>query len=306
MDGNGRDPRLNALEEDFFASVDRAPPNHSRARDDGARRQQHVRVVFEKTPPSGAFLRGFMNPSYYDTPVSTNTGSFWHFSRKEINDLTLATLAFAFALALMVMGGIRGILNTASESSYNVVILDMIIFGTIFVFALGPAFLLHEMAHKFVARHYGCWAEFRADPRGLKMGILIAAIAGIVFMAPGAVMVAGNITREQNGKIAIAGPISNLILYSIGLVFGGLLLGISGTYVNEANSIVSTFVLYWLLGNSILAAFNMIPLGPLDGRKVKRWSEPIFWIFFIGTIGLAFGTMSGQVNPYLEMISNLI
>ena len=28
----------------------------------------------------------------------------------------------------------------------------------------------------------------------------------------------------------------------------------------------------WLWGNSILAAFNMIPYGPLDGRKVKNWS----------------------------------
>ena len=308
MDRKGRDPRLNILEEDFFASTNRAPSNHSPARDDGKRRQQHVRVVFEsnKGTPTSAFLRGFINPSYYNTPVSTNTGSFWHFSRKEINDLTLATLAFALALAFMQVGGIRGILNIASQTSPIALIIEMIIYGTVFVFALGPAFLLHEMAHKFVARHYGCWAEFRADPGGLKMGILIAAIIGIVFMAPGAVMVAGNITREQNGKIAIAGPISNLILYSIGLVFGGLLLGISGTSVNNDESIIAMFVWFWLLGNSILAAFNMIPFGPLDGRKVKSWSEPIFWIFFIGTIGLAFGTMSGQVDPYLEMISNLI
>ena len=307
MDRKGRDPRLNALEEDFFSSTNHASTNHSSAQDDDIRRQQHVRVVFQSNnTPSAAFLRGFMNPNYYSTPLSRNKGSFWHFSRKEINDLTLATLAFALALALMQVGGIRGILNTANETSPVEIIIEMIIYGTVFVFALGPAFLLHEMAHKFVARHYGCWAEFRADPGGLKMGILIAAIIGIVFMAPGAVMVAGNITREQNGKIAIAGPISNLILYSIGLVFGGLLLGISGTSVNDDESIVAMFVWFWLLGNSILAAFNMIPFGPLDGRKVKSWSEPIFWIFFIGTIGLAFGTMSGQVDPYLEMISNLI
>lgn len=306
MDRKGRDPRLNALEEDFFSSVNHTSTNHPSAQDDGIRRQQHVRVVFQSNnTASSAFLRGFMNPSYYSTPLSRNEGSFWHFSRKEINDLTLATFAFALALALMQVGGILGILNTVNETSPIGLILEMIIYGTIFVFALGPAFLLHEMAHKFVARHYGCWAEFRADPGGLKMGILIAAIVGIVFMAPGAVMVAGNITREQNGKIAIAGPISNLILYSIGLVFGGLLLGISGTSVND-ESIVDMFVWFWLLGNSILAAFNMIPYGPLDGRKVKSWSEPIFWIFFIGTIGLAFGTMSGQVDPYLEMISNLI
>ena len=210
MDRKGRDPRLNALEEDFFASVNHSPPNHSRAQDDGTRRQQHVRVVFQSnSQPSAAFLRGFMNPSYYSTPLSRNEGSFWHFSRKEINDLTVATLACALALALMRVGGILGIL--ASNGSLSILI-EMMIWGTLYIFSLGPAFLLHEMAHKFLARHYGCWAEFRADPGGLKTGILIAAILGIVFMAPGAVMVAGNISREQNGKIALAGPISMLVL----------------------------------------------------------------------------------------------
>ena len=308
MDRKGRDPRLNALEEDFFASTNRAPPNHSRARDDGKRRQPHVRVVFEHHQgPSSNLLRGFMNPSYYSTPPVRDGGSFWHFSRKEINDLTLATLAFALALALMRVGGMLGILS--SQETPFVLFVEMAIWGTLYIFSLGPAFLLHEMAHKFLARHYGCWAEFRADPSGLKTGILIAAIIGFVFMAPGAVMVAGNITREQNGKIALAGPISNLVLYAIGLVLGGLLLGFFGISIAptpENPSIIASFVQAWLWGNSILAAFNMIPLGPLDGRKVKQWNEPIFWIFFIGTIGLAYGTISGQVYPYLEIISNLI
>ena len=299
MDRKGRDPRLNALEEDFFSSVNHTSTNHPSAQDDGIRRPQHVRVVFQSNnTTSTAFLRGFMNPSYYSTPLSRNEGSFWHFSRKEINDLTLATFAFALALALMRVGGIFGILS--SSGSLFTLIIEMAIWGTLYIFSLGPAFLLHEMAHKFLARHYGCWAEFRADPAGLKTGILIAAILGIVFMAPGAVMVAGNISREQNGKIALAGPISNLVLYAIGLVMGGLLLGLND------GAIISSFVQAWLWGNSILAAFNMIPVGPLDGLKVKRWSEPIFWIFFIGTIGLAFGTISGQVTPYLDMISNLI
>ncbi|DAC23502.1 MAG TPA: hypothetical protein HA345_03795 [Candidatus Thalassarchaeaceae archaeon] len=299
MDRKGRDPRLNALEEDFFASANRQPPNHSRARDDGMRRQQHVRVVFEKSNnSSSAFLRGFMNPSYYSAPPLHHEGSFWHFSRKEINDLTLATLAFALALALMRVGGMFGILN--SGASPFALIIEMAIWGTLYIFSLGPAFLLHEMAHKFLARHYGCWAEFRADPSGLRMGVLIAALLGFVFMAPGAVMVAGNITKEQNGKIALAGPISNLVLYSVGFVIGGLLLGLSDA------AIIAAFVQAWLWGNSILAAFNMIPLGPLDGLKVKRWSEPVFWIFFIGTIGLAFGTLTGQITPYLELISSLI
>ena len=210
MDRKGRDPRLNALEEDFFSSVNHTSTNHPSAQDDGIRRPQHVRVVFQSNnTTSTAFLRGFMNPSYYSTPLSRNEGSFWHFSRKEINDLTLATFAFALALALMRVGGIFGILS--SSGSLFTLIIEMAIWGTLYIFSLGPAFLLHEMAHKFLARHYGCWAEFRADPAGLKTGILIAAILGIVFMAPGAVMVAGNISRVTNAARPRAPAIENSI-----------------------------------------------------------------------------------------------
>ena len=239
-----------------------------------------------------------MDNMYFQQPVTKHEGSFWHFSRREINDLVLATLAFGLALAFMRMGGIFTILS--SNESLPFVIVSMLIWGILYILALGPAFIIHELAHKFLARHYGCWAEFRADPRGLKTGIIIAALLGIVFMAPGAVMVAGNITREQNGKIALVGPISNLILFGIGIVGGALLLGLT------TNVFVEQFVMAWLWGNSILAAFNMIPYGPLDGRKVKDWSEPIFWIFMIFTLGLAYATITSQFDPIMNSISNFI
>jgi len=215
-----------------------------------------------------------------------------------LNDLALATFAFGLALAFMRMGGIFSILSNGD--SLLVVLISMLIWGTLYILALGPAFIIHELAHKYLARHYGCWAEFRADPQGLKTGILIAALLGIVFMAPGAVMVAGNISKAQNGKIALAGPISNIVLFSIGLVGGGLLLGLT------SNIFVENFVIAWLWGNSVLAAFNMIPYGPLDGRKVKTWSEPIFWIFMISTLGLAFATITGRIDPILATFSELV
>ena len=195
----------------------------------------------------------------------------------------------------MELDGIFGLLS--SSESFGVAIFWLVSFGIIYILALGPAFIIHELAHKFLARHYGCWAEFRADPQGLKVGVLIAALFGIVFMAPGAVMVAGNITKSQNGKIALAGPISNLILFALGLIGGGLLLRLISTWY------VELFVFAWLWGNAILAAFNMIPFGPLDGRKVKDWSEPIFWIFMLFTLSLAFASLFGYFIPILELIS---
>ena len=157
--------------------------------------------------------------------------------------------------------------------------------------AFGPAFIIHELAHKFVAKYYGCWAEFRADPAGLRTGVMIAFFVGFLFMAPGAVMVAGNVNRRQNGIIALAGPFSNLILWGIGLPF----------YVLFAETILGYVGLLWLVANAILGAFNMLPFGPLDGRKIKNWSEPIFWSFLTIFIALVYYSLI-----YPEALTELI
>ena len=48
--------------------------------------------------------------------------------------------------------------------------------------------------------------------------------------------------------------------------------------------------------NLILAAFNMLPIGPLDGRKVMRWS----WVWFLGVwamiVGLFASTFLGAAG----------
>ena len=55
-------------------------------------------------------------------------------------------------------------------------------------------------------------------------------------------------------------------------------------------------VFYWMVANAILGAFNMLPFGPLDGRKIKAWSEPVFWSFLAIFLGLVYLTIfpSGQ------------
>jgi Zn-dependent protease len=202
-------------------------------------------------------------------PMPVHTGSIWHFSKTEVQHLTQATLALSLALAFMSVQGIRGALAYPEL---------FILGGVVYLIALAPAFLLHEIAHKVVARKYGCWAEFRASPSGLRFGVLLAAILGIVFMAPGAVMVAGHTTRAQFGKIALAGPVTNVALWLLGLI--AILLG-------AAEPIVGEIILKpWLWGNAVLALFNMLPFGPLDGKKIRTWSIPVFWIWLIICVSL--------------------
>jgi Zn-dependent protease len=50
---------------------------------------------------------------------------------------------------------------------------------------VGTGFMLHELAHKFVAQRYGYWAEYKASPMGLIFTVVMAAMFGFVFAAPG-------------------------------------------------------------------------------------------------------------------------
>jgi len=261
-----RDPRAHWLDDDPFDKRS-SSGSHSAARDDGNWRQPHIRVV-HATGSGAPFVRmfGFEEQA---RPIPVHTGSIWHFSKTEINHLTLATLAFTLALAFMFSGGILGALSDPSA---------FLVYGVLALITFTPGFLIHEIAHKIQARKYGCWAEFRASPSGLRFGVLLAAILGIVFMAPGAVMVAGNTTREQFGKVALAGPVSNVVLWCIGLA--------SAVAFGGGGGIVDDVIYYWMWANGILGALNMLPFGPLDGKKIKTWSDVVFWLWLTITFSM--------------------
>jgi Zn-dependent protease len=132
---------------------------------------------------------------------------------------------------------------------------------------IGTAFILHEIGHKVVAQRYGCWAEFRMSSNMLVLMLFIAILTGFVFAAPGAVMISGyQITKEQNGKISIAGPLTN-----IALVFLFLPISFLWGFPGEIGRWGA-----WI--NGLIAAFNMIPFGVLDGRKVLAWERRIYVI----------------------------
>jgi Zn-dependent protease len=143
---------------------------------------------------------------------------------------------------------------------------------------VGPGFVFHELSHKFVAQRYNFWAEFRMWPMGLLLA-LVTSLIGFIFAAPGATYISGmNISNSENGRISIAGPLVNIVIALLFLPFA---------------LFWSPDSLLWYIGslgsyiNFFLALFNMLPIGPLDGAKVWRWSLPIWAATFIPT-GVAF------------------
>jgi len=170
---------------------------------------------------------------------------------------------------------------------------------------VGTGFLLHEMAHKLVAQKYGYWAEYRANRLGLIV-IIVMAHLGFILAAPGAVMirkepfyvpgnlppgfdeVAGQMEKRassENLRISLAGPMTNILL----MAFFFLLLA-SG---HLSSPLAIGAVRYAFIINLILAAFNLIPFGPLDGAKIFQANRLVWAVVAVPTILLALPVFFG-------------
>lgn len=139
-------------------------------------------------------------------------------------------------------------------------------FGSVILFTIASlialAFALHELAHKFTAQHYGAWSEFRLDPFGTLISLLTA-LSSFKIIAPGAVVVFGSrVTRENMGKIALAGPLTNIFQILIFILLSRF------------------FPILWIAAilNADLAVFNLMPVSILDGRKIFMWNKKVFTV----------------------------
>jgi Zn-dependent protease len=191
------------------------------------------------------------------------------FTKRELLDLVAAWIALSVAFAALLFGP-------------RFVFTDFALtFVAVSAASSGVGFMIHELAHKVVAIRYGQVAHFRAD-YGMLFVALMSGFAGFLFAAPGAVVHRGRITERENGLIALAGPMTNLALLGafvpLSVLAGGILglVGAVGVYVN-----------------ALLAGFNLIPFGPLDGRSVLRWNKLVWAACFVPSVGLAVAILFG-------------
>jgi len=193
-------------------------------------------------------------------------------SVRERRDLLIAWIAISIAFSLIYVryGATPGL---------------FLLFLGISLVTVGVGFILHELAHKFTAMKYGFWAEFRKNNLMLVVAVALAALVGVVFAAPGATMIyAPSISREQNGKISAAGPLTNLLLcipfaaiFFLGMVTDMRLLGLN---------VISTLGMIGLQVNAMIAAFNMLPISVLDGKKVLAWNPVAFIVLIAASFGI--------------------
>lgn len=189
-------------------------------------------------------------------------------SATEVSQLTIAFLVLTLDFVLLYGGLAVYDLGT-----------ELFLVGIAAAAAL-TGFVCHEMAHKVSAQRRGYWAEFRLSVVGLIVSIITAAI-GFLFAAPGATMIGGAADEEDMGRISFAGPATNFV-FAIAFIAGAF---IAGSFA--AGALLSFAFLFLGYINAWFAAFNMIPIGPLDGRKVYRWSGAVWAASFVVFLVLA-------------------
>jgi Zn-dependent protease len=170
------------------------------------------------------------------------------FSKTEIRDLSIAWLVLGFCFSF------RYLLTSVK---------DFAIFLVIALIGIGAGFIFHELSHKLVAQRFGYLAEFRLWKIGLVIALASAIISlgHLLFFAPGAVYVSSHSRSQEEGQIADAGPLANVILAALfyALSFSS---GFPGQ-IGEWGFIINLW----------LAAFNLLPVPPLDGRKIFSWNN---------------------------------
>lgn len=184
------------------------------------------------------------------------------------------------------------------------------------------AITIHEFMHAWSALQLGDDTAYRLgrvtlnpgshfDPLGFILMLFLALGIGVIAWGR---PVPVNLYRLQGGKAgyaitAVAGPASNLIL-ATALVFplryGGV----------EFGGFPGLLVSQLIFINLLLAAFNMIPIPPLDGSKILAGFLPDFWFpylqrleqygFAILLILILFSNFGGGGSIIFEMYQPVI
>ena len=195
--------------------------------------------------------------------------AFSDYEKEQLRE-SIGFLTLAFALALS-----NGLFVVMDDPSILITTLPLAFAAVL------TGFLLHELAHKWMAQQYGCWAEYRGNKNGLYFALVMSALTGWLLAAPGAVMVSGRITDRQNGIIAAVGPITNI---AIALII--LPVYILTDLMEGPITIINELARFIVLINLILAGFNMIPFQPLDGSKVIVWSKGAYFAIIIAILAI--------------------
>ena len=192
-------------------------------------------------------------------------------------------------------------------------------FRTLVYLALVPSIILHEVSHGWVALVFGDDTAKRAGRLTLNPIPHIDALGTIIL--PGLLVLSGSAPfgwakpvpvtpsrlrnpRQQSVLVSLVGPATNIALAVIAAAaFDALRPG-------DPTSDVTRFALAFGYANVLLAAFNLLPIPPLDGsslieRVLPSRYLPTWWKFrpygfLVLFVGLFYFNFFGRIlSPFL-------
>ncbi|MEM0087274.1 MAG: hypothetical protein QXZ38_03935 [Candidatus Micrarchaeaceae archaeon] len=221
---------------------------------------------------------------------------------REAKDFAIADAVLTIAFTLAFIGGAAYLGTTWPLFIY---------FLPIIFIAVTLSFVLHEFMHKIVAQRFGAIAGFRTSITGLGI-TLLSSLFGFLLGIPGATVIyTSNFTTKEEGIVSFAGPLTNFSIFIIFLIAGIALYGnvLGSVYVTLTTPLRISYlhnVINMVLFISILLAFfNMLPIYPLDGSKVLRWSKPIY-IFTLAIIFVLFAMIIGLGAILFSLVFMLV
>ncbi len=216
------------------------------------------------------------------------------------------------------------ILFNTNQSAIDLVI-DFII--TFFVYIVSMA--LHEFAHAYVAYKNGDLTAKIAGRMTLNpfshlsvSGLLMFIFLGVGWAKPVPINPL-NFKKYKKGmrQVAISGVCVNFLLGLISAIIYGILLATVGLNSGAAMTLLYNVLLYFMVVNSFLVMFNILPVPPMDGynfistflkndskfaKFVQKYSfRIIIGVLLIGSItDLLFGQDIFRI--YLELLYEYI
>ncbi|MCZ7362043.1 MAG: hypothetical protein O8C58_01685 [Candidatus Methanoperedens sp.] len=248
----------------YFCAEHRLPENH--ACDQLWRARKPTEYPIAETPPP--------RPLGYPRGVARAKGPFSSWLRsEEAKHLTAGAVLVLLVGLSLVSPGFRFV-----GFPVWAVFLSAVLFAA--------SFLLHELAHKFTAQKNGLWAEFRMTSFGAVLTVF-SIFSPFKIIAPGAVVISGYANESTFGRVAVAGPMTNIV---IGVLLAALSI-IIPSRIPFLDPVQTVPILKTIVGstaaiNGFLAAFNLLPFGILDGRKVFTWNRRVWVIVFIASVAL--------------------
>ena len=189
----------------------------------------------------------------------------------ELEEMIISMVAIMVAFTIAVWG-----INVFFQSGF---IYKLMIIG----FTVGIGFMTHEMGHKYAAEKFGSPTRFVMWPQGLLLMFLLAPF-GFIFAAPGAVYIFKRMGRTENGIVSLAGPLMNMILYT---VFAAIII-LSGMLQFKLSETVFLIAVIGMQINALLSTFNLLPIFILDGAKVINWDFKIWLGAFLISLMMLF------------------